>query len=126
MIFPQAVVGRAARELRPDTQNAVFDSRVGTTNYWSTVMCNLDIYLDIFLDSFFNIFLDIFLDIFFDIFFYIFFYIFLYIFLYIFQVLSKHQATLTYNKGEFLLRDSGSSNGSFINNFRCYFILTLS
>jgi len=56
----QVGVGRSTRELRPDTNNAVFDSRV----------------------------------------------------------LSKHQATLIFNRGEFLLRDSGSSNGSFINNFR--------
>lgn len=56
----QVGVGRSTRELRPDTQNAVFDSRV----------------------------------------------------------LSKHQATLIFHRGEFLLRDSGSSNGSFINNFR--------
>lgn len=56
----QVGVGRSTRELRPDTENAVFDSRV----------------------------------------------------------LSKHQATLIFNRGQFLLRDSGSSNGSFINNFR--------
>jgi len=56
----QVGVGRSTRELRPDTHNAVFDSRV----------------------------------------------------------LSRHQATFIYNQGVFLLRDCGSSNGSFINNFR--------
>jgi len=55
----QVGVGRSTRELRPDTNNAVFDSRV----------------------------------------------------------LSKHQATLIFNRGEFLLRDSGSSNAASSTTF---------
>ena len=34
------------------------------------------------------------------------------------QVLSKNHAVLSFHDGEFFLQDNGSSNGSFINNFR--------
>ena len=34
------------------------------------------------------------------------------------QVLSKHQASLTFRAGRFFLKDVGSSNGTFVNNFR--------
>ena len=34
------------------------------------------------------------------------------------QVLSKHQASVTFRAGRFYLKDVGSSNGTFVNNFR--------
>ena len=34
------------------------------------------------------------------------------------QVLSKHQASITFRDGKFYLKDVGSSNGTFVNNFR--------
>lgn len=34
------------------------------------------------------------------------------------QVLSKPQAVLRFSGGKFVLKDVGSSNGTFINNFR--------
>merc|ERR1711936_665934 len=34
------------------------------------------------------------------------------------RVLSKHQASLTFRSGVFYLKDVGSSNGTFVNNFR--------
>ena len=36
----------------------------------------------------------------------------------ILQVLSKPQAVLRFSGGKFVLKDVGSSNGTFINNFR--------
>ena len=36
----------------------------------------------------------------------------------ILQVLSKPQAALRFSGGKFVLKDVGSSNGTFINNFR--------
>ncbi|CAK1551186.1 unnamed protein product [Leptosia nina] len=38
------------------------------------------------------------------------------------RVLSRHHATLYYDKGHFYLVDNQSSNGTFINNNRCAFV----
>ena len=40
------------------------------------------------------------------------------LYLLVLQVLSKHQASLSNRGGRFYLKDVGSSNGTFVNNFR--------
>ena len=107
-------MGRSTRELRPDTANAVFDSRVLSKHQVSPFFCVLVKHQQ---NAVFTV--DVFVSI------------------TIKMRSSPHlilknekesqqpshlsllrQATLIFNRGEFLLRDSGSSNGSFINNFR--------